>query len=74
MTLDRQEPSKSTKGGQPGVRPDHVTVTILQAAVGSEYAQSILSPIRAHADLMALVVAHGHIVSTSFEGGGSVGV
>ena len=39
-------------------------------AVGSEYAQSILSPIRAHADLVALVVAHGHVVSTSFEGAG----
>ena len=25
-------------------------------------------------DLVALVVAHGHVVSTSFEGGGCVGV
>ena len=36
----------------------------------SEYNQALF----AHADLVALVVAHGHVVSTSFEGGGCVGV
>ena len=32
----------------------------------SEYNQALF----AHADLVALVVAHGHVVSTSFEGAG----